>query len=331
MIDRTVLTRRAAVTGMAGAAMLSSPALLRAATSVSELSEAALSLDQLHAIVLTQGGETVLADAPRGPGLDRAAPIKSVSKTLVALLAGIAIDRGKITGADAPVAQWFPGAAGTNDMTLAHLLSMTSGLESTSGRNYGAWVSSPNWARYALGRDRLAPPGDRFIYSTGSFHLAGIALSRATGDSLLALARGGIGRPLGIEIPSWVRDPQGFYLGGNEMALSPRALARAGQMVLNGGTWEGTQVVSESWLDSSFQPRARSPWSGDSYGLGWFLTRIAGTRAAYGRGYGGQILMVFPERDAVLAIMSDPARPARSGGYFSDLKRLAALAVGTLA
>ncbi len=90
-------------------------------------------------------------------------------------------------------------------------------------------------------------------------------------------------------------------------------------------------MVSPAWLETSFQPRTRSPFSGDQYGLGWFLTQIGGTFAAYGRGYGGQMLMVFPQRDAVLVITSDPKRPARSSGYFADIKRLACLAVEALA
>ncbi|MEM6904031.1 MAG: 6-aminohexanoate hydrolase, partial [Pseudomonadota bacterium] len=69
-------------------------------------------------------------------------------------------------------------------------------------------------------------------------------------------------------------------------------------------------------------PRARSPWSGDQYGYGWFITQFAGRDAYYGRGYGGQLLIVVPETKLSIAIASDPTRPARSGGYFSDLRRL---------
>ena len=69
-------------------------------------------------------------------------------------------------------------------------------------------------------------------------------------------------------------------------------------------------------------PRTRSPWSGLSYGYGWFLGRAAGRDYALARGYGGQVLLVAPDAALVVAITSDPTRPARSGGYFGDLMRL---------
>ena len=95
-----------------------------------------------------------------------------------------------------------------------------------------------------------------------------------------------------------------------------------GQMVLDDGRYEGAAVVPFGWITRSWEPRARSPFSGDQYGYGWFLSRIAGTPVRYGRGYGGQILAVAPERNVVIAITSDPNQPARSGGYFGDLKDL---------
>jgi len=329
-MTRNHLSRRAAVTLGLSAALL--PRRLPAITGTDALADAARVLDQLHSITLTHGSDTLLAEAFRGPGLRRLAQIKSVSKTLVALLAGQAIADGAIESLEAPALPLLgrPAEKQGDHVTFDHLLSMRSGFQSTSGRNYGSWVSSRNWVDFALNRERLAPPGSRFIYSTGSFHLAGVAMARATGRSLLEQARDGLGEPLGIEIPGWVRDPQGYYLGGNEMALTPEALVRIGQMVLAEGRWNDTQVISESWLTQSFTSRARSPFSGDLYGLGWFLTDIAGTRAAYGRGYGGQLLMVFPDRNAVLVITSDPTRPARSAGYFADIKRLAGLAVAAL-
>ena len=282
---------------------------------------------RLHALVVRRGGEEVFARTYGGRGLDRPANVKSVSKTLVALLTGIAIERGVLPGADAPVLPLLgrPEAGDDRDrITVGHLLSMQAGLGSTSGGNYGVWVSSGDWVGAALEREMRSVPGGAFIYSTGGWHLLGAALSRQSGESLLTLARRWLGAPLGIDFAPWVRDPQGRYLGGNDMALSPRALARIGQMVADGGVWQGTQVVSRAWLTESWQPRARSPWSGDRYGYGWFLTRLGGAEVVYGRGYGGQMLAVAPERRIVVAVTSDPTQPARSRGYFGTLQGLVA-------
>ena len=201
-------------------------------------------------------------------------------------------------------------------------MTLRAGLEPTSGPRYGAWVSSRDWVGFALERPMVASPGGRMLYSTGSSHVLGAALAEATGESLLAQARERLGRPLGIEIPSWARDPQGYYLGGNEMALSPLGLVAFGEMVRNGGVHEGAAVLGADWVAASLRPRTRSPFSGLDYGYGWFLGRAGGRRFALARGYGGQVLCIVPELALTVAITSDPTQPARSEGYFGDLMAL---------
>ncbi|TFL18726.1 serine hydrolase domain-containing protein [Jannaschia formosa] len=324
------LTRRAAL--LAGAAALAAPATLRASPALDAVAAEAEALDQLHSFQVLRGGEVLTAIAPRGPGLDRVANIKSVSKTILALLTGIAIAEGDISGPDAkvlPLLGRAPTGDARDDLTVGHLLSMRTGLPSTSGGNYGAWASSPDWVDYVLDADPTGRPGTGFTYSTGGWHVLGAVLARATGRSLHVLASDWLADPLDIALPEWERDPQGRYLGGNQMALTPRALARIGEMVRLGGRWDGTQVVPEGWIETSWEPRARSPWSGDGYGYGWFVTRMDGVRAAYGRGYGGQVLAVVPEREMTLVITSDPNQPARTAGHFGDLMALMEAAVET--
>jgi CubicO group peptidase (beta-lactamase class C family) len=264
----------------------------------------------------------------RGPGPDAPVNVKSVSKTVVAALLGAAIDRGEVPSADATLAEVAPRLipAGADprvgEITLGQLAALQAGLERTSGPNYGAWVASPNWVADALSRPFVGAPGGRMLYSTGSTHVLGAALAVATGESLLAQARSRLGRPLGIEIPPWTRDPQGFYLGGNQMALSPRAMLRFAEMVRQRGAWESAQVLPESWIDASLTPRTRSPWSGLAYGYGWFLGRAGGGPLAIARGYGGQVIAVAPAAELTVAITSDPNRPARSRGYFGALMDL---------
>ena len=292
--------------------------------------ERARGLDQLHSMVVGHRGEVVAAAAFRGPALDTPANIKSASKTVVATLTGIAIDRGLIAGVDAPVAPLLddlvPAEADplVQDITVDHLLTMRAGLDRTSGPNYGAWVASANWLRHVLTRPFVDVPGGRMLYSTGSYHLLGAVLARVTGRSLLALARDWLGTPLAIQVPPWTRDPQGFFMGGNNMALAPTALWRLGEMVRAGGIWNGRRVVSEAWIEASWVPRTRSPFSGDDYGYGWFATTLGDLQVRYARGYGGQLLYVVPEAALTVAITSDPNRPARSHGYIADVRALLA-------
>ena len=296
--------------------------------------ERARNLDQLHAIIVAEDGTPVLAEAFRGPALDRAVNVKSVAKTIVAALTGAAIDRGVVPGLDATLGALIPDLIPEDadprvaNLTLADLVTMQAGLARTSGANYGAWVSSRDWVGYALAQPFVADPGARMLYSTGSFHVLGAALARASGESLLALARGWLGEPLGIEIPAWTRDPQGFYLGGNEMALSPMAMLAFGEMYRRGGrTADDVTVLSRGWVESSFVPRTRSPFSGLDYGYGWFLGRRGGRRVALARGYGGQLIALVPELALTVVVTSDPTRPARSEGYFGELMALIGEAV----
>lgn len=238
----SVISRRKFSAG--GVVALAAPWLgLRArAAGLGDVADAAAGLDQLRALVVQRGGERVVAEAFRGPALDRPANVKSVSKTLVALLTGIAIDRGVLSGVDArvlPLLGVEPFGDARDGMTVADLLTMRAGLASTSGANYGAWVSSGDWVAYALGQPLEGRPGGRFIYSTGGWHLLGAVLARASGESLHGLAQSWLGNPLDIVLPPWVADPQGRYLGGNDMAVSPLGLARIGEMVLGGGAIGG--------------------------------------------------------------------------------------------
>jgi CubicO group peptidase (beta-lactamase class C family) len=86
-------------------------------------------------------------------------------------------------------------------------------------------------------------------------------------------------------------------------------------------------VLPASWIEASWVPRTRSPFSNHDYGYGWFLADAGGHRVAYGRGFGGQMLYVVPDLGLTVAITSDPTRPARSDGHVGDLNALLAGAI----
>lgn len=292
------------------------------------LIDSAREIPQLRALVVSSGGRLELAERFDDRPLDEPANVKSVSKTLVALLTGIAIDAGVIPSVGSTLGDIAPTLIPANAepvvrrITVGHLLSMQAGLERTSGPAYGEWVSSEDWVADALARPQIAPLGERMLYSTGSYHVLAAVLEQRSGRSLLELARSGLGEPLGIDFPPWTRDPQGRYLGGNEMSVSPVGLARIGQAVAANGRYRGQRIVSAAWIRQSWQTRTRSPYSGHDYGYGWFLARVGREFLAYARGYGGQVLYVMPERDLVVVMLCDPTRPARSGSSMDVLHDL---------
>ncbi|MCU0899461.1 MAG: serine hydrolase [Cypionkella sp.] len=319
MLSRRLFSA-ALVTGLAA------PTILRAQDSrVEDLRAQAVALPQLHAILVQRGADRLVAEAPRGRGLASPANIKSCSKSVLALVLGTVIATGEIAGLSARLGDVAPrlipddATEGVADLTMGDLVTLRGGLEGTSGGNYGAWTQSRNWVAYALRQPRIAPNGGRMIYSTGTTHVLGAAITVATGRDLRSLVRERLGRPLGIDVPSWTRDPQGYYFGGNEMALTPEAMLRLAVMMRDGGRHDGEPVIPADWVSASRQPVTRSPYSGLDYGLGWFLS---GSGWMIARGYGGQIIAAHPERALAVAITSDPMQPARSGGYFGDLMRL---------
>jgi CubicO group peptidase (beta-lactamase class C family) len=290
----------------------------------------AAGMTRLHALIVARDGATVVERRFRGPGLDVPVNIKSVSKSIIAALVGAAIGRGILRGPDQPIAALLPGQmpddgdARLATITVGHLLSMRAGLERTSGRNYGRWVASGNWVRFALARPFVDEPGGGMLYSTGNSHLLSAILTRAAGRSTRALAEDWLGAPLGIGIPAWQTDPQGIYFGGNNMVLSPRALLRFGELYRNDGVVDGRRVLPDGWVRDSWTPRAQSRFSGDYYGYGWFITEACGSPLYYARGFGGQFVYIAPAFALTVVITSDATIHTRIGGYRDALRALVA-------
>src|SRR3546814_11645701 len=95
------------------------------------------------------------------------------------------------------------------------------------------------------------------------------------------------------------------------MALSPRALLRFGEMYRQRGVQDGRRVLPEAWIEDSWIARARSPFSGDDYGYGWFLRAVGGRQAAYARGFGGQLVVIVPSLAMTVVVTSDQTNSSR--------------------
>jgi CubicO group peptidase (beta-lactamase class C family) len=292
------------------------------------LVQAAGQLPRLHAILVARHGETLAEHRFRGAALDRPVNIKSASKSVLSALAGIAIARGVLEGTEQKIAPILRAdiSAGADprieDIDVADLLSMRAGLGRTSGEYYGAWVASPNWVRHALARPFDDEPGGRMIYSTGTSHILSAVLTRASGRSTYALAREWLADPLGIALPPWPQDPQGIYFGGNDMLMSPRALLRFGELYRNGGPLDGRRILPASWVEESWRPRGRSPWSGNAYGYGWFYKEARGHPVHFAWGYGGQMLFIVPDLALTVVMISDPSPHPRAESHLPALHAL---------
>ena len=271
----------------------------------------AAQLPRFRSLLVSTGGELIEEHYFNGATARSVANLKSASKSIISILVGIAVNRGDIESVEQPITDFFPDELADADdvrrsITVEDLLTMRSGLETTSNRNYGRWVQSRHWVRHVLTRPMVDRPGGRMIYSTGSTHLLSAILTRATGMSTLEYGRRYLARPLGITLPAWLRDPQGVYLGGNEMTLTPRAMMAVGDLYRRGGSIDGFDVVSSEWISESFTPRTASRYSRRQYGYGWWMRMLAGHPTYYAWGYGGQFIFVIPDLDSVIVATSSP-------------------------
>jgi CubicO group peptidase (beta-lactamase class C family) len=296
------------------------PGQVRSAPDLSSAATASAELDQLHSLLVSWRGELVLEHyAPKG-SRGRLANIKSASKSIISTLVGIAIARGLLRGVDEPIATYLPqlarAPAAKRAITIEDLLTMRSGLESTSGGNYGPWVRSRNWVQYALDRPLVSEPGTTMEYSTGTSHILSAILTRATKTSTWQFAQEALAKPLGISLARWTRDPQGIYFGGNEMLMTPAQMLAVGELYLNRGRSRNRQIVPVAWVDESCRPRTRSAWDPSrEYGYGWWIQEIAGHRACFAWGYGGQYIFTFRDLDLVVVVTSSTVASEERHGY----------------
>jgi CubicO group peptidase (beta-lactamase class C family) len=273
--------------------------------------EEASRMPRIRSLLISHDGRLVLEEYFNGMNPRRTTNVKSVSKSILSALVGIAIAEGHIDSVDQPIADYYADRLvsadnrGKRNITVGNLLSMQAGLETTSFYNYGAWVLSDDWVGFALDRPVLSPPGTRMHYSTGNTHLLSDIITRATGQSTLEFAREALAKPMGITLVAWPQDPNGIYFGGNNMELTPRQMLRFGELYLNDGRIGGQQIVPAEWVNLSLEPRVRSSRNLErQYGYGWWIRDMAGIPTAYAWGYGGQFILVAKALDLVVVTTS---------------------------
>ena len=242
--------------------------------------------------------------------------VRSVTKSVTALLLGIAIGRGLVPGVDAPVLSLLPDYADLKTeakqrITLRHLLTMSAGLAWDENIPYSDSANSEirmDFAadpyRYVLERPVDAPPGHRYNYSGGSAALISAVLHKATGKTEDVLAQDMLFAPLGITDVSWARYPgNGDPIAASGLRMRPRDMAKLGQLVLNHGRWNEQQIVPEAWLEESMAPHIQGSQL-YFYGYQWWLGRsLVGGRPTdweAGVGLGGQRVFIVPALDLVV-------------------------------
>lgn len=279
-------------------------------------------------IVVLHGGDTVYEGYFDGYTADDPLHIASVTKSIVSALIGIAIDKGYVKSIDQRVLEFFPdykikrGEKMIQSVSIKHLLTMTAPYKYKS-EPYTKVYTSEDWTQAAL--DLLGGkegPGG-FKYTTVGMQILSGILANATGQSALEFATTNLFKPLGIQAPypariptkeayfsflkdkyvrGWVVDPKGNNAAGWGLALTPREMAKIGQLYLNGGLWNGKPVLSSTWIEDSTKESSR--WGEQPYGYLWWIVDNKAHRCYAALGDGGNVIYVHPEKEMVVAIAS---------------------------
>jgi CubicO group peptidase (beta-lactamase class C family) len=319
-----------------------------------ELAEVERLVDETYtsvrSILVVRDGALVYERYSDGVDASDGHDVRSVTKSVVSALVGIALADGFIESLDQAVGELLadhlppdadPRMAG---VTVRQLLSMTSGLPADDPTIAGDPTISDEISRSSdpirasLGLPLSARPGAQWAYSNATSDLLAVIVADATGSSLLDFARKRLFGPLGIETAeayepavagwpptaeqierfeasavAWPTDAQGYHWGSGGLKLPARDLAKIGFLYLNEGRWAGEQIVPADYVRASTTPGDASTGSRDSYGYQWWITRDVEPEAYSARGYGGQVIEVVPGLDLVAVVTADPEVPRGDG------------------
>jgi CubicO group peptidase (beta-lactamase class C family) len=301
---------------------------------------------QIHSVLVVRRGKLVFEEYFRGQQFDLTGDDyrgrfdvaadrdalhlqSSVTKSITSALVGIAVDRGLLPGIDAKLTTFFPDYQAflgppKDRIELFHLLTMTAGWpwhdDDIDGDQSDEVLMFLNEdpVRFVLDRPLAHPPGSHMDYHSGSTVLLGEIVRRASGMDLHAFAERWLFGPLGIARTKWAHCPnaQDVAFAGGGLYMRPRDMAKIGQLYLQGGVWNGSQVVPTDWVRESVREavtshdRITDHLMFMGYGRLWWVGRFdGGVDAFLAAGWGGQFIIVVPAEDLVVVV---------TAGYFDD-------------
>lgn len=292
--------------------------------------EDAISTDynNMVGMVILKDGETIYENYYNGCSAESRIHVFSVTKSIMSILIGIALDKGLIKSIDDKVLDYYPeytvkrGEKTLPNIRIKDILTMTAPYK-YKFNPYIKYFTSMDWVKFSL--DKLGGKGKigefRYAPIIGPDILSGI-LVKATGQSVLEFATENLFAPLDINIEGsiifnskeeqmefykstdtngWVADPQGVNTAGWGLTISPVDMAKIGQLFMNKGKWNGRQIVSGKWVEESTTEHSRWQKMNLPYGYLWWIGSDGGYAAM---GDGGNIIYVKPDKNMVVAITS---------------------------
>lgn len=273
----------------------------------------AAAVPRFRSLLVARHGRLVLEQYLQGANDGTSFDVRSVTKSVVSALVGIALREEAFPSEDSSVAPYLEKAYVLDDLdravTLRHLLTMTSGSLWDDGSDYNRWIFSDDHVQFFLDRPHVHPAGAEFAYDSAAVHVLGVAVQRASGKPLPQYASDRLFGPLGATSVAWEELDRGTVNGGAGIRLLGRDLLKFGQLFLQHG-WSGERsIVPEAWVDEVSAPHF--PWRDNhgaqqrvTYGMLWWVSDAA-PPAYFAWGYGGQLVYVVPSLALVVVTTTD--------------------------
>ena len=291
--------------------------------------EKKLKSKRIEAFRINKGNQQIFEYVKNKKFQEKPTKIYSVTKSIVSLLIGIMVDKGYIKSIDEPIHNYFPEILKLNeiqkqDITIFHLLTMTSGLKVMN------FQGSKNWVKTILEQPIVHSPGSTFQYNSGDSHLLSAIIKKGSGMSTAAFAEKYLFGPLGIRKYNWVADPQGIHGGGFSLFLNLDDMEKIGFLLLNKGKVDSNQVISSDWILQAKSPYRQVESANEGiYGYGyqfWTFENIdpeSPLNYFYVSGLFGQYIFIVPKLDIVAVVKSQLSLEQQSAPklYFEEWLR----------
>ncbi|XID94711.1 serine hydrolase domain-containing protein [Paenibacillaceae bacterium WGS1546] len=263
---------------------------------------------------VVSGGKSVFVHARDARVRDKLHKVNSITKSVLSLTIGIALERGDFPALATPIGDFFPEAR-TGDkanVAIEHLLTMTPGWDWPEMGDWGGlpspMIDSPDWVRYVLSRPMKYKPGSRMFYDSGSSHLLSAILQKTSGVSTSAYAGEHLFAPLGIDKYRWPADAHGIDIGGFGLELRAPDLTKLARLMLAQGRVDDRQIVPAAWIEAGTLAYRHTYDHIGSYGYHWWVMaendRPISPAIYFAMGYGGQYVFVAPELELAVVFAS---------------------------
>lgn len=271
---------------------------------------------KLHSVLLVKNNELILEEYFKDYNAIEPHDLRSTSKSIRSILLGIAIDKGFIDNINDPIYKYLKNPIPKKNLdvkketiTIKHLLTMSSGLDcndwdkKSKGQEDKVYKKK-DWLQYTLDLPMINTPGKESQYCSMGVILMTEIISQSSGMSIMEFADEYLFKPLGIDNVKWGHTSNKEVIdSGKRLFMTPRDMARIGQLILNKGKWSGEQIVSENWIEDSTTPKTKITgidycylWWNIPFDIDQRRIRIISKTAT---GNGGQYIMIIPEMDLV--------------------------------